>query len=91
MSTLPEHLQPLNAIIQNIYPDKPDPEEYAEVAFALLQLKGDQVALNAVSDYIQQEYSRKKTRYELLLKLKSELLSWVGWASNWTIRKSGNG
>lgn len=85
----PEHLEGISRILSGIWPIKPDAEEYAEIAFALGRIaSGDKDALDKVTTYVRNKYSKEKNNYETFIKLKSEIGSWISWAANWTCRKS---
>ena len=88
-SEKPEHLDGIEKIKNGIFQMAPDAEQYAEMAFALNRVaSGDTEAFEKVSSYIQRGYAREKMMYEKLVKVKSGISSWIGWAASWTCRKS---
>ncbi len=85
---IPNHLEGLATIINIIYYNKPDAEEYADIAFSLAKIgQGDKDALAKVTSFIQNKYEREKKVHSQVIEMKSDLSSWLSWATHWLVRK----
>ncbi len=96
-TVLPEHLRGIRETVLNprnvsLYGpgysgDEPNDAELAEIAFALLKArKGGAEAIDKIADYIQRQHERQTRLYKAHQNLIDGIVSWTGWAANWTRR-----
>ena len=91
MDKVPSHLQKLESIKFGIFPSEITADDYAEVAFDLLKVsKGDEEALERLTDFIQKAYSQNKRNCNDLKHVKSELDNYIHWATCWTTQTTEN-
>lgn len=58
----PKHLEGLEKILNQQFVRQPDGDNYAEIAFTLIEAEGDKESIKAVADYIQRSHKTIKDR-----------------------------
>lgn len=97
---LPEHLRGIreNVLNNHIYyrPESDDDSKrFAEIAFLLLAARKDATpaqgkAIDEIADYLKSLHQSYMERCERHHNLIDGIISWAGWAANWTRRLNGN-
>jgi len=65
----PKHLEGLKTILDQQFVRQPDGDEYAEIAFTLIEAEGDKESIKEVAAYIQRAHRKIKNQSEAHAKL----------------------
>lgn len=84
---IPKHLEGLETILDQQFVRQPDNDNYAEIAFTLIEAEGDKESIKEVADYIQRAHRKIKDQAEAHAKMIRDVKGWIRWAEVWTLHK----